>query len=652
MEGDLVEESSERANVPTIVGSQPNPQGCCEKDLEAGPGKLEVDKDFLCPICMQIMSVAFLAPCGHSFCYTCIMTHLNIKRNCPCCGVHLNMNQLYPNLLLNKILKKASASQLVSNASPTEHLRLALNQGADVSVKELDSLLNLLAERKRKAELEEAEANMEILYEFLRKSSQQKQEELKEIQGDLLCLQEDIEAVRKQRHELMKRKELSLSKVCTQLEQRSGDCGQESAGYSSCAPVDYGRQSQTSAQGCSKCKGNVDINGLGLQVPREDELSDNHADESFELQSSAGSSVKKRRVLDQFEDLQECYLQKRCRKQFKTLSEASEKKVVEGSSGGSDLDGLEDFRAVLSAFTRYSIEFDRDDEFFATAGVSRRIKVFEFATVANELADVHCPVVEMITRTKLSCLSWNKCVKGQIASCDSEGIVTVWDINTRQSVMEYEEHEARAWSVDFARTEPSMLVSGSDDGKVKVWSTKHEASVLNIDMKANICCVKYNPGSSNFVAAGSADHHIHYYDLRNSHLPLHVFSGHQKTVSYVKFVSSNELVSASTDSTLRLWDVQRNTPVRTMKGHRNEKNFVGLTANSEYIACGSETNEVFVYHKAMSKPAAWHRFGSPDFDDADDDTSHFISAVCWKSESPTMLAANSQGTIKILSLAP
>lgn len=36
--------------------------------------------------------------------------------------------------------------------------------------------------------------------------------------------------------------------------------------------------------------------------------------------------------------------------------------------------------------------------------------------------------------------------------------------------------------------------------QVKVWCTKQEASVLNIDMKANICCVKYNPGSSNYIA--------------------------------------------------------------------------------------------------------------------------------------------------------
>ncbi|KAJ7555086.1 hypothetical protein O6H91_05G021900 [Diphasiastrum complanatum] len=668
MEGTLVE-GSVGAHVPTVLGSKQNSQSSCEEIFEAPPAKVEVDKDFLCPICMQTMKDAFLTACGHSFCYMCIMTHLNNKKNCPCCGFYLTLNQLYPNFLLNKILKKVFARQLVSNASPAEHLRLALKQGVEIPVKELDSLLIVLAERKRKAEQEEAEANLEILLEFLHKSRQQKQEELNEIQGDLLCLQEDIRAVEQRRHELMKLTEHYSSKLFTLPVQKPGDLGQDTAGYS----VSFGGQSQTSAQGCLKSRKGANSKYLGRTL-RRDEHFDIHTDEYSELPSSAVSSTKKRRVLAQFEDLQDCYLQKR-RKQLKTQSESFQVKVEQGSCDSSDSRGLEDFEAVLAAFTRYrcrlqviaelrygdlfhssnivsSIEFDRDDEFFATAGVSRRIKVFEFAAVVNELADVHCPVVEMMTRSKLSCLSWNKYIKGQLASSDYEGIVTVWDVNTRQSVMEYEEHEKRAWSVDFARTEPSLLVSGSDDGKVKIWSTKQETSALTIDIKANICCVKYNPGSSNLVAVGSADHHIHYYDLRNSHLPVHIFSGHRKAVSYVKFISSNELASASTDSTLRLWDVQKNSHVRTMKGHTNEKNFVGLTVNSEYIACGSETNEIFVYHKAMSKPAAWHGFGSPDFDDSDDDTSQFISAVCWKSESPTMLAANSQGTIKVLVLAP
>lgn len=35
-----------------------------------------------------------------------------------------------------------------------------------------------------------------------------------------------------------------------------------------------------------------------------------------------------------------------------------------------------------SLFLPCSIEFDRDDELFATAGVSRRIKIFEFSSVS------------------------------------------------------------------------------------------------------------------------------------------------------------------------------------------------------------------------------------------------------------------------------
>lgn len=54
----------------------------------------------------------------------------------------------------------------------------------------------------------------------------------------------------------------------------------------------------------------------------------------------------------------------------------------------------------------------------------------------------------------------------------------------------------------------------------------------------------------------------------------------------------------------------------------------------------------------ICKPVTCHRFGSPEMDDADEDAgSYFISAVCWKNDSPTMLTANSQGTIKVLVLA-
>ncbi|KAL0740629.1 hypothetical protein Bca4012_082142 [Brassica carinata] len=417
-------------------------------------------------------------------------------------------------------------------------------QGCDVSVKEVDNLLTLLAEKKRKMEQDEAERNMQILLDFLHCLRKQKVDELNEVQTDLQYIKEIYSLPATVAFFI-------FSRLRVIAEIRHGD-------------IFHSANIVSSLYTFLNLKSMI----IALKLTKEREL----------------------------------FL--------------------------------------------FSIEFDRDDELFATAGVSRCIKV------VNEPADIQCPIVEMSTRSKLSCLSRNKHEKNHIASSDYEGIVTVWDVTTRQSLMEYEEHEKRAWSVDFSRTKPSMLVSGSDDCKVKVWCTRQEASVLNIDMKANICCVKYNPGSSNFIAVGSADHHIHYYDLRNISQPLHVFSGHKKAVSYLKFLSNNELASASTDSTLRLWDVKDNLPVRTFRGHTNEKNFVGLTVNSEYLACGSETNEVYVYHKEITRSVTSHSFGTPDMDDAEEEAgSYFISTVCWKSDSPTMLTANSQGTIKVLVLA-
>lgn len=59
-----------------------------------------------------------------------------------------------------------------------------------------------------------------------------------------------------------------------------------------------------------------------------------------------------------------------------------------------------------------------------------------------------------------------------------------------------------------------------------------------------------------------------------------------------------------------------------------------------------------ILSQEISRPLTWHRFGSPDAGDVEDDAgSYFISAVCWKSDSPTILTANSQGTIKVLVLA-
>ena len=73
-----------------------------------------------------------------------------------------------------------------------------------------------------------------------------------------------------------------------------------------------------------------------------------------------------------------------------------------------------------------------------------------------------------VTRSKLSCLAWNRYLSAQLVSSDYEGVATLWDTEVGQAVSEYEAHDKRIWSVDFCPSDAQLFLSGSDDGFVKV----------------------------------------------------------------------------------------------------------------------------------------------------------------------------------------
>lgn len=60
--------------------------------------------------------------------------------------------------------------------------------------------------------------------------------------------------------------------------------------------------------------------------------------------------------------------------------------------------------------------------------------------------------------------------------------MSLWDSNTGQAIVQLEEHEKRVWSVDFSRTDPTQLASGSDDTKGVFLTTLMSRYVLLMDI--------------------------------------------------------------------------------------------------------------------------------------------------------------------------
>ena len=386
------------------------------------------------------------------------------------------------------------------------------------------------------------------------------------------------------------------------------------------------------------------------------------------LAAAAVSESKRAKIAEHFGDLQRLYAklrggEARGRGASKPSSAANEREHSSRSSRVSARRDLEAFSASVAGFTRYdrmrvvgevrqddalagpargggqgavvsSIEFDRDLDFFATAEVSKRVHVFDFRDVCDfrdrgdfrvgAAATQHhfgaAPAQTITTRSKLSCLSFNKHVREHVATSDYEGVVTVWNAETKTAVAEFEEHDKRAWSVDYCRVDHRLLASGSDDGRVKIWSTSQEGSVLELDLRANVCCAQYGPDDAHRLAVGCADHRVHLFDLRFPKCPVASLGGHRKAVSYARFLSAGEeLVSASTDSTMRVWDVRAVVssrapsgppaslaPSGVLEGHVNERNFVGLAA-AERPDRVRETNEVFV-PQVVNRPVVAYDF--------------------------------------------
>ncbi|KAI9263395.1 WD40-repeat-containing domain protein [Phascolomyces articulosus] len=324
------------------------------------------------------------------------------------------------------------------------------------------------------------------------------------------------------------------------------------------------------------------------------------------------------------------------------------------------------------------------------AGVSREIKLFDASMIADAISIqddtmddlwprgnrdargsgfigqfqpsqlVHCPVKVIPVGQKISCLSWNMYVKSHIASSDYEGIIRVWDVNEGQAIRTFDEHEKRTWSVDMCSANPTYLASGGDDSTVKIWSTSMAHSVMTLRFNGNVCCAKFAPNVANYLAVGTADHSVTCYDLRYTATPVQSFTGHKKAVSYVRWIGDNQIISASTDNTLRRWDNTNGECQLVYSGHTNEKNFVGLSVSKDWISCGSEDNTVYAYHKDCKTPIAKYRFPTapmpfydPQYTQEDDQPpSGFVSSTCWKSNTNTLLTANSKGIIKVLQMIP
>jgi len=269
---------------------------------------------------------------------------------------------------------------------------------------------------KEELTLRERIYDQDLLLEFLLLIQQKRVEAAENLQHSISFLCSDIAQVTKQKTEFMEISGTALA---------SDDCSTSSFPFTAVLDND---EDSTSSRNRKRVR-------IDMSVDDTAECDDQKNDESVLSKSP--------QFLKNFKKLDSAYFLTRSKSAYSTGKHVVEHTPTrEGKSPWTNpfLEGLCKYlsfsRLKVKADLKQgdllhssnlvcSLSFDRDAEFFATAGVNKKIKVFEYDTTVNEDLDIHYPVVEMVSRSTLSSTCWNTYIKSQIASSNFEGVVQV-----------------------------------------------------------------------------------------------------------------------------------------------------------------------------------------------------------------------------------
>jgi guanine nucleotide-binding protein G(I)/G(S)/G(T) subunit beta-1 len=153
---------------------------------------------------------------------------------------------------------------------------------------------------------------------------------------------------------------------------------------------------------------------------------------------------------------------------------------------------------------------------------------------------------------------------------------------------------AMHWSEDSKN-----LVSASQDGKLIIWNAFTQNKTQAIPLRSSwVMTCAYSP-SGGYVACGGLDNLCSIYkahnndsatmdSLDNKRLAHRELAQHEGYLSCCRFISDNEIITSSGDSTCILWDIETKTPKTTFGDHTGDVMSVSIWQdNSNIFVSGS-----------------------------------------------------------------
>ncbi|XP_004536310.1 F-box-like/WD repeat-containing protein ebi [Ceratitis capitata] len=241
-------------------------------------------------------------------------------------------------------------------------------------------------------------------------------------------------------------------------------------------------------------------------------------------------------------------------------------------------------------------------------------------------------------------LKWNK--RGNfILSAGVDKTTIIWDASTGQCTQQFSFHNAPALDVDW-QTNVSFA-SCSTDQRIHVCRLGSDVPIKTFKGHTNeVNAIKWCP-QGHLLASCSDDMTLKIWSMKQDKC-CHDLQAHSKEIYTIKWSPTGPgtqnpntnliLASASFDSTVRLWDVDRGSCIHTLTKHTEPVYSVAFSPDGKYLASGSFDKCVHIWSTQSGQLVHSYKGTGGIFE------------VCWNSKGTKVGASASDGSVFVLDL--
>ena len=109
--------------------------------------------------------------------------------------------------------------------------------------------------------------------------------------------------------------------------------------------------------------------------------------------------------------------------------------------------------------------------------------------VLDSTTSIHCPRLEMASRSKLSCVCWNSYIKHLLLAADYDGCLSLWDAQSNVCTGNFDDHGKRVWRCRLLHGKALAKALQSAHFRHRPWLIFDGIHRMNT---STVCCSKYS----------------------------------------------------------------------------------------------------------------------------------------------------------------